>query len=40
MWSRDVSFQFQAGSLLGWVVPLQQGFNLEWPYLKQSQPAV
>ena len=34
MWSRDVSFSVSSlptGSLLGWVIPLQQGFNLEWP---------
>ena len=24
-------FQFQAYLLAHWVIPLQQGFNLEWP---------
>ena len=34
MWSRDVSFSVSSlptDSVLGWVIPLQQGFNLEWP---------
>ena len=33
MWSTDVSFSVSSlptGSLLGWVIPLQQGFKLEW----------
>ena len=37
MWSRDVAFPVSSlptGSLLGWVIPLQQGFNLEWPECK------
>ena len=34
MWSRDVLFSVSSlptDSLFGWVIPLQQGFNLEWP---------
>ena len=35
MWSRDVSFlvsSLPTSSLLDWVISLQQGVNLEWPY--------
>ena len=35
MWSCDVSFSVSSltptDSLLGLIVPLQQGFKLEWP---------